>query len=130
MADTADSIFLDANILLEIIHEREHFDDAVAYVRAHAGQLCISALTVHLVIYFGSKITEVKVLRQFLSDYRVLPVSAGDIDWAFDHIRGGDFEDALQVACAVNGGCTRFVTLNTALVRRYKETKNLTFAGL
>ncbi len=130
MADTADSIFLDANILLEIIHERERFDDAVAYVRTHAGRLCISALTVHLVMYFGSKVTEVKVLRQFLSDYRVLPVSVGDIDWAFDHIRGGDFEDALQVACAVNSGCTRFVTLDAALARRYKGTQNVIFAGL
>lgn len=130
MAGAANSIFLDANILLEIIHERECFDDAVAYVRAHAGQLCISALTVHLVMYFGSKVAEAKVLRQFLSDYRVLPVSARDIDWTFDHIRGNDFEDALQVACAVNGGCTRFVTLDAALVRRYKGTQGITVTSL
>lgn len=126
-----DKIFIDANVLVEIIHERKHFAAAIDYVRQHAGQLAISPLTVHLVMYFGLKIASQQSLEQLLSDYTILPLSSNEVDWAFRNIRDHDFEDALQIGCAVSGDCSQFVTLDRGLVRRYSTLSNtLSFLDL
>lgn len=118
-------IFIDANILVEIIHGRQRFDDAVKFVRRHAGTLAISPLTAHLVMYFGRKIADQTSLEQLLSDYTILPMSQDEVNWAFSHIRDDDFEDALQLACAIHGGCDLFVTLDEQLAQRYRTLPDI-----
>ncbi len=123
-------IFIDTNILLEIVHERDRFDEAIAFVRKHAGNVAISSLTVHLVMYFGRKVASRESLQQLLSDYEVLPLTQSEIDWAFTNIRDNDFEDALQLATAIHGGCDIFVTLDASLSRRYKTLPSIDVQGL
>ena len=52
----SDSIFLDANVLLELILDRKSKKTAEEIMRKHYGDINISTLTGHLVIYFGLKL--------------------------------------------------------------------------
>lgn len=126
MANDNTKIFVDANILLEIVHERTRFDDMVAYIRNHSGRMTISPLTVHLVMHFGRQIASRQALRQLLSEFAVLPMTATETNWAFDNICDNDFEDALQLACAINGECDTFATLDARLAKRYAALPQLT----
>ena len=113
-------VFLDANVLLEIILARSNESDARKFLNAQTEKPCISALTAHLVVHFGQKIVELPILRKFLEDYEVLPLDNADFEWAFMNMRGNDFEDALQVAIAIRNGSSTFVTFDKQLVGNYK----------
>lgn len=122
----ADSIFLDANILLEIILERHNMQLAKEFLLKYSdNSLFISALTAHLIIYFGQKRVDLPILRHFLEDYTVLPLDPVDFDWAFNNIRNNDFEDALQLAVAIKNGCISFVTFDKTLFETYASMKNI-----
>lgn len=114
--------FFDANILLEVIDDRKNAKKAVAALQKHADNACISALTGHLVMYFGPKAGATnKELEQFLLDYQMQPLGGAEFAWAFANGKDGDFEDALQIACAVSAGAEVFYTFDKALARRYKD---------
>ena len=118
--------FFDANVLLEVLDSRKNAKKAVAALRQHADDACISALTGHLVMYFGLKAgATTEELREFLLDYQMQPLGAAEFAWAFEHGRGGDFEDALQIACAISAGAAVFYTLDAALGRRYSDLPHL-----
>lgn len=121
----ADNIFLDANIVLEILLGREK--DAVArkIVGQHADSLHISALTAHLAVHFGQAIVTLPVLRQFLADYTVLPLDAADFEWAFANVQNSDFEDAVQLGTAIRCGCAQFITFDKALFKTYKNLPSI-----
>ncbi len=114
------SVFLDANILLEILLDREKNIDARKVLEKYAGSLNISALTAHLVVHFGQTRVELPILRQFLADYTILPLEAADFDWAFVNARNQDFEDALQLSIAIRHGCIEFITFDKPLYETYK----------
>lgn len=114
-----DSLFLDANILLEIVLARDKEPAARKILKKYAGYIYISALTAHLVVHFGTKRVSLPVLHKFLSDYVVLPMEVADFEWAFANIRNTDFEDALQIAVAVRNGCSQFITFDENLVAVY-----------
>ena len=119
-ANTAtNKIFLDANVLLEIVLNRKHAEVAQKYLEDSIGELYISALTGHLVTHFGQQIVSPLVLKQFLTDFTMLPLDAVSFAWAFTHLEGSSFEDAVQVGTAVIGSCTHFVTFDRSLVKRY-----------
>lgn len=114
-------VFLDANILLEIILGRKKETQSRQFIKANAGSLAISALTAHLVVHFGIKVVDLPVIRKFLADYFVLEMTYMDFDWAFNNARNNDFEDALQLAIAIRNGCHQFVTLESSLYNTYKD---------
>ncbi len=120
------SIYIDANVLLDVLLEREHAPLAERFLLAHAKDgLVISALTAHLVVHFGSEFHRLSVLRQFLSDYQILPLEAVDFEWAFSNARDDDFEDALQLAVAIHHGCEIFATCDKPLYHAYKTLPNI-----
>ena len=121
LANTASGVFLDANILIEILLDRNKSHIARKILEEQKGNLCISSLTAHLAVYFGSKIVDLPVLRQFLADYTILALEAPDFEWAFMNVRGSDFEDALQLGVAIRHGCERFVTFDKTLCNLYKN---------
>lgn len=114
-------IFLDANILLEILLERKNDKVARRFIKDNAGHLAISVLTAHLVVHFGTKVVDLPVLRQFLGDYYMLEMAYMDFDWAFNNARSSDSEDALQLAIAIRNGCNEFVTFESQLFKVYKD---------
>ncbi len=114
-------VFLDANILLEILLDRTRQASARQILQRYAnGVLYISALTAHLVVHFGTSVTVLPILRQFLADYSILPLDAADFEWAFINTRTKDYEDALQLATAIRHGVSHFVTLDKSLYKTYQ----------
>jgi predicted nucleic acid-binding protein len=117
----AESLFLDANILLEIILSRPNEKLARELLEKQDEEVYISALTAHLVVHFGQPIVSLPILRGFLADYTVLELTNTDFEWAFSNTRNKDFEDALQLAVAIRNGCTQFVTFDKTLATTYSD---------
>jgi predicted nucleic acid-binding protein len=120
-----ETVFLDANVLLEIILGRDNEAIARKTLEAHQGSLFISSLTAHLIVHFGKTIVDIPVLRQFLSDYTILSLEGIDFEWAFTNLRNSDFEDALQIGVAIRNGCTDFLTFDKALYKDYTDLPSI-----
>ncbi|QQS19760.1 PIN domain-containing protein [Candidatus Saccharibacteria bacterium] len=114
-------MYLDANILLEILLSRPNEKSARKLLEEQSGEIFISALTAHIVTHFGRSIVELPILRSFLADYTLLSLEASDFEWAFANARDNDFEDALQLAVAIRNGCEVFVTFDKKLANLYKD---------
>lgn len=114
-------IFVDANVLLEVILKRAKADICEAYLSSGPDK-AISILTLDLVMYF---IERDKIhwepVKHFLESFVWLPVTDADAQWAYVNFKGDDFEDAIQVACALREGCERFATLDKGLAKKYSE---------
>jgi predicted nucleic acid-binding protein len=121
----ANTIFLDANVLLEIVLGRDKEVAARKFIESNDENLCISTLTAHLVVHFGKSIVTLPVLRKLLADYTVLSLDNADFEWAFTNIRGADFEDALQIAVAVRNGCSELVTFDKNLASTYRHLPSI-----
>ncbi|MEI7674710.1 MAG: PIN domain-containing protein [bacterium] len=116
-------IFIDANVLLEVILKRVRAK-ACEQLLINDKNKAISTLTLDLVMYFVERDKlEWEPVKIFLESFSWLPVTDSDAQWAFTNFKGDDFEDALQVACAIREGCTRFATLDGPLSKKY--TKNI-----
>lgn len=114
------SMFIDANVLLEMLLEGRSKPDAARKVIAAADRAIISPLTVHLYVHFGKKERHaLPDLLEDMADYTIAPLAAAHVAWAAANRQGDDFEDALQVACAVLHGCKTFVTFDAALAENY-----------
>lgn len=113
-------MYLDANILLEILLSRPNDKSARKLIEELNGEIFISTLTAHLVTHFGKAIVELPILRAFLGDYKLLSLESSDFEWAFTNARDSDFEDALQLAVAIRNGCEEFVTFDKQLAQLYK----------
>lgn len=116
-----EKVFLDANILLDLLLDREKSTAAKEYIIKNDGKLYISALTAHFVMHFGLKLFEQSVLRKYLNDFYIEDLTAQDVEWAFNNARNNDFEDALQLAVAIHSGCDTFATLDAVLYKNYKS---------
>jgi len=116
-----DKVFLDANIILEILLDRKNNLKARKLIAAHAGKLYISSLTVHIAVYFGQQEQELSVIKTLLSDYHIESLTSQDTEWAFNNVRNDDFEDALQLAVAIRANCQEFVTFDKTLFTTYKD---------
>jgi predicted nucleic acid-binding protein len=114
-------MYLDANILLEILLDRPNGKSARRLIEEQSDEIFISTLTAHLVTHFGISIVDLPILRTFLADYTILSLEANDFEWAFTNARGSDFEDALQLAVAIRNGCEEFVTFDKHLAELYKD---------
>ena len=122
---SASELFLDANVLLEILLGRDNQAVARRMIEDHNGAIAISALTAHLVVHFGLAIVDLPILRKFLADYTLLALDAPDFEWAFNNIRDQDFEGALQLATAIRNGYTEFVTFDRNLANAYSSLSSI-----
>lgn len=115
-------LFLDANVILEIILQRKNYDLVSSYLLQDIDSINISSLSAHLVMHFGTKQFMAKDLYTFLKDYQMIELSRTDFDWADQNSKNDDFEDALQISCALKYGCTDFVTLDKQLYKDYADS--------
>lgn len=114
--------FFDANVLLEVILPDRQRVEAAKQAIATAQAQIISPLTVHLYVHFGQK--QDFPLQQLLANielFELTDMSQPEVRWAIKHYQNNDFEDALQVACAVLHGCDKFVTLDKPLAQKYRQ---------
>lgn len=114
-------VFIDANVLVEVLESRPKQHKATRVIKQCAGAACISTLTCHIVAYVCTKRLGLPLIEQFLADYQHLDLLKEDVEWAFRNRLNSDFEDALQLAVAVRHGCDEFITFDVPLYRAYKD---------
>jgi len=110
----ADFIFIDTNILMEVFFRRAKYDLVVTSLMALDKQniICTSILSLSTLIYYVEvKGFDKKIAHKFIQGYRILDMNNSDYGWAKSNDQG-DFEDALQVACAKRHDCTYLLTLD------------------
>ncbi|HAH56455.1 MAG TPA: PIN domain nuclease [Flavobacterium sp.] len=118
-------LFLDANVVLDLILKREPFFDNIAEIVTIAENknftLCFSSVTFVNVNYIACKFTDKKYVLESLKKVRVLfdvlSVSETEIDKAL-YSNFNDFEDAVQHYCALKNNCDYIIT------RDSKDFKN------
>jgi predicted nucleic acid-binding protein len=118
-------LFLDANVVLDLILKRQPFFDNIAKIITVAEnknhKLCISSVTFVNVNYIACKFADKKNVLESLKMLRivcdVLSVSETEIDNAL-YSRFSDFEDAVQHYCALKYNCNYIIT------RDLKDFKN------
>lgn len=114
------SVFLDANILLEVLLPGRR-KTALAE-ECFLQEAIVSPLSAHLYAYFGTKEGfPIEVLTKQLALLKYANLGDDEVRWAITNCQDNDFEDALQVACAVTSGSELFVTLDKSLAQKYQK---------
>ena len=113
-------VFLDTNILLDLLLERDGYEDsAVLFQLQDEGRLklSVSLLTMVNLAYVYKKTVgqnlAVANLKYLSTLVEVLPMDGNQLQQAM-MLNGRDFEDILQAVCAADGGCDYLVTRNVA----------------
>ncbi|MBI2009257.1 PIN domain-containing protein [Candidatus Saccharibacteria bacterium] len=115
-------ICLDANVLIEIVLGRKNAEVCQAYLDSAREDLAITLLSLDLAMYYAeAHKLAFQPIEQFMRLFIWLPMIDADAQWAFEHFAGKDYEDALQVAAASREGCSRFVTLDRNLAKKYPK---------
>ena len=119
-----EKLFLDTNVILDLLGEREPFYESVAKIATLADKgkikLIASALSYSTVYYLLSKFEADKVVKEKLRKFKVIAETSDLTDMIIDKglLSGfSDFEDALQYYCALRMECNLLITRN---VRDFK----------
>ena len=116
-------ILLDANVALELlIPGRPQKARVIGWLESNREELCISMLTVHLILHFGfkEKLT-MQDIKNFLANYPKIALLPEDYSAAMQILKDRDHENALQLAVAERIGCSGILTLDTKFVDTYKD---------
>jgi len=112
-------IFVDTNILLDVLLEREgfYYDALKIWTHAEEGNVeaCIAVISLNNVHYvlrkLKSETTAMIAVKILLQIFKVVPVDAEILRRAVDfHDR--DFEDDIQLQCALKAKCSQLFTRN------------------
>ena len=118
--------FFDANFLLESLLP-QRAKTKIATDLLAVSHVVISPLTAHLFVHFGKKEKfSIEKLTNIIIDYDITQMSREEILWAMTNRQSDDFEDALQVACAVLAGCDEFITFDSPLAKNYSRFIKIT----
>ncbi|MEI6728972.1 MAG: PIN domain-containing protein [bacterium] len=112
-------IFLDANILLEVLYKRNKESESKSLMAANIGYSVISAVSIHISNYFLEKDKQNIVDKEeFYNAFEIIALSDSIITKAYQ-IYNQDFEDAIQVASFLQSDCDEFWTLDKKLQTNY-----------
>lgn len=112
-------LFLDTNVILDLLGEREPYYDSIAKLASLADEeilvLVVSPLSFATLNYFISKFESAQMAREKLRKFKIIC----EVCNLNEHIieKGlnsdfKDFEDALQYFSAVDSGCDIIITRN------------------
>lgn len=111
-------VFFDTNIVLDLIQGRPGFEYAARILQMQEdGRLtvCVSVLSMANIAYVLRKTVPanliIPTLKQISSVMSVIPMDNGQIQQAL-LLEGPDFEDIMQLSCAMANGCSSIVTHN------------------
>jgi len=112
-------IFVDTNILLDVLLEREgyYYDALKIWANAENGNVeaCIAAISLNNVHYVMRKLksetTAMIAVKILLRIFKVIPVDADILGLAVD-FHDKDFEDDIQLQCALKAKCSQLFTRN------------------
>lgn len=113
-------IFIDTNVLLDYVLQREGFKEAgfvFQFVRSNPEKhrLYASYLTMANVAYILRKTYSQETVRSLISSFRTKFDVLGDSDYELSEalkIQSPDLEDSMQIACAELKGCDCILTGN------------------
>jgi predicted nucleic acid-binding protein len=123
--------FLDTNILLDLLLERDGYEASAQILQLRDEgkiDLCVSILTMVNVAYVYKKtvgqnavIPNMKCLSAIVD---VLPMDNDTLEQAL-YVEGKDFEDTLQYLCAIQNHCDAIITRNEKDFRFSRDLKGL-----
>lgn len=112
-------VFLDTNIVLDLLGEREPFYGSAAKIASLADtgkiQLVVSALTYSTVFYLLSRYENHTFVKEKIRKFKAIAQTSDLTDTILNKglsSNFSDFEDALQYHCALNSACTILITRN------------------
>lgn len=124
-----DRLFLDTNVVMDLLGERELFYASAAKIATLADEgkvkLFVSALTYATVYYLLSQYEKAEVVRGKLQKFKVIAETSNLTDKIIEQglvSKITDFEDALQYFSAVTKNCRIMITRN---VKDFKEAEML-----
>lgn len=112
-------VLLDTNVVLDVLLNREPWvkDSAAAWRASDAGRIVghITATTLTDIFYVSRRLADVylarKAVRTCLDAFEICSVDRGALESA-ETMSGNDFEDNLQIACAIIANIDAIVTRN------------------
>ncbi len=112
-------IFVDTNILLDVLLEREgyYYDALKIWANAENGNVeaCIAAISLNNIHYVMRKLKSATpamiAVKILLPIFKVIPVDADILGLAVD-FHDKDFEDDIQLQCALKAKCSQLFTRN------------------
>jgi len=114
-----DRVFLDTNVVIDLLGEREPFYDSAAKITTLADKgeihLVVSALTYSTVYYLLSRFENKEQVKEKIRKFKVIAETSDLTDKVVDKglsSRFFDFEDSLQYYCAIRKGCNILITRN------------------
>lgn len=114
-----DRLFLDTNIMLDLLGQRQPFYDSIAKIATIADRgeihLAVSALSFATVNYFLSKYENPEKAREKLRKFKIISTIVGVNELIIEkglNSNFTDFEDALQYFCALESDCNIILTRN------------------
>lgn len=119
-------IFLDTNILIDILTKRQpNFDESVKLLRsANDCIFTISSISVTNA-YYIAKVKDQEEYRNFIDKFEIISLDKNIISQAFN-LKMKDLEDAIQLATSLNY-CKVFITWNKKDFKLYSnDTQILT----
>ncbi len=121
-----DKLFIDTNVMLDLLGEREPFYDSIAKIATIADKgkikLIVSALSYTTVFYLLSKFEDNEVVKEKLRKFKVISEISDLTDRIIDKglsSKFSDFEDAIQYHCALKKDCNILITRN---VKDFKKS--------
>jgi len=114
-----DKLFLDTNIVIDLLGEREPFYESAAKIATLADkgkvEIIVSALTYSTAYYLLSRYESTEVVKDKLRKFKVIVETSDLTDKIIDKglaSKFSDFEDSLQYYCAVKTECRLIITRN------------------
>ena len=115
-----DKLFLDTNVIVDLLGEREPFYDSIAKIATLADkgniQLMVSAFTYPTVYYLLSRFEDKELVKEKIRKFKVIAETSDLTDKIINKglsSRFNDFEDSLQYYCAVETDCNLIITRNS-----------------
>ena len=112
-------LFIDTNIMLDLLGERVPFYDSIAKIATLADKgevtMVVSALSYSTVAYILAKYENIETVKEKLRKFKIIS-EISDLD-AMTIEKGlnskfSDFEDSLQYYCALKSECKVLLTRN------------------
>ncbi len=114
-----DRLFLDTNVVFDLLGEREPFYDSAAKIATLADKdeidLVVSALTYSTIYYLLSRIENKELVKEKIRKFKVIAETSDLTDKIVDKglsSKFSDFEDSLQYYCAIRMDCKILITRN------------------
>lgn len=114
-----DKLFLDTNVVIDLLGEREPFYDSAAKIATLADKgkilVYVSALTYSTIYYLLARFEDKEIVKEKIRKFKVIVETSDLTEKVIDkglESKFSDFEDALQYYCALKMDCNIIISRN------------------